>query len=77
MSPGEATTMAGLLGGPAVVGVVALVGYVRGVLGHTDRDPKAGWLSFLICAVLVRVVRRLPSVEHLRRAALVGGGWRR
>lgn len=44
--------MAGLLGGPAVIGVAALVGYVRGVLGEPDREPKAGWLSLLVCAVL-------------------------
>lgn len=44
--------MAGLLGGPAVVGVAALVGYVRGVLGRPDREPNAGWMSLLVCTVL-------------------------
>jgi hypothetical protein len=52
MSPSDATTMAGLLGGPAVIGVAALVGYVRGVLGKADREPKAGWLSLLVCGML-------------------------
>jgi hypothetical protein len=52
MNPTEATAMSGLLGGPAVVGVAALVGYARGVLSGSARNPSAGWITFGIGAVL-------------------------
>lgn len=53
MTPTEATTMAALLGGPAVLGVAALLGYARGVLSASTRDPGAGWLTFGVGALLV------------------------
>lgn len=45
--------MAALLGGPAVLGVAALLGYARGVLSASTRDPVAGWLTFGVGALLV------------------------
>ena len=53
MTPTEATTMAALLGGPAALGVAALLGYARGVLSAPTRDPGAGWRIFGVGAVLV------------------------
>lgn len=45
--------MAGLLGGPAVLGVVVLLGYARKVLGSSVRDPRAGWRTFGIGILLL------------------------
>lgn len=53
MTPTEATAMAALLGGPAVLGVAALLGYARGVLSAPTRDPVAGWRVFGVGVVLV------------------------
>jgi hypothetical protein len=53
VTPTEATTMAALLGGPAVLGVVALLGYARGVLSGSTRDPRAGWLTCGVGALLL------------------------
>ncbi|MGO4601744.1 hypothetical protein [Terrabacter sp. 2YAF2] len=53
MTPTQATTMAALLGGPAALGVAAVLGYARGVLSAPARDPGAGWRIVGIGVVLV------------------------
>ncbi|HYQ33668.1 MAG TPA: hypothetical protein VEQ83_10685 [Lapillicoccus sp.] len=52
MTPTQAATMAALLGGPATLGVAALLGYARGVLSAPTRDPVAGWRTFAVGGVL-------------------------
>ncbi len=75
MSPTEAATMAALLGGPAALGVAALLGYARGVLSAPTRDPVAGWRTFGVGAALVVwfVVFLLLSTGDLVRYWTAGG----
>ena len=75
MTPTEATTMAALLGGPAALGVAALLGYARGVLSAPTRDPGAGWRIFGVGAVLVVwfVVFLLLSTGDVVRYWTTGG----
>ena len=75
MTPTEATTMAALLGGPAALGVAALLGYARGVLSAPTRDPGRRLAHFGVGAVLVVwfVVFLLLSTGDLVRYWTTGG----
>ena len=75
MTPTQAATMAALLGGPATLGVAALLGYARGVLSAPTRDPVAGWRTFAVGGVLAVwfVVFLLLSTGDLVRYWTDGG----